>query len=983
MPGRRPRRPERPTRILPRRPKALLPTLAVLIGLIIFFSIFTNFWTELLWYRSVGYAGVFRTRLVTKLLLFLVFGLIMGGAVAGTVYAAYRLRPSFRGMSAEQQSLDRYRMAIDPFRRLIVIGIAALLGLFGGLAASGEWRTWLQWRNKVSFGVKDPQFHKDVSFFAMTLPWWRFVIGFLFAVVILALIATVATHYLYGGIRLQSPGERVSPAAAAHLSVLLGLFVLLKAVAYWLDRYGLAVASERFVVSGWTGLRYRDVNALLPAKTMLAAIALICAILFFANLVRRTWLLPGIGFGLLVLSAILIGGVYPAIVQQFQVKPSERQLEAKFINRNIEATRAAYGLGGVEIKPYNAQTKATQGQLRNDADTTASIRLIDPAVVSPTFKQDQQVRGFYEFPDTLDVDRYQIASQNSDVVVGVRELDQDGIPANQRNWINDHLVYTHGFGFVAARGNTRQANGHPSYVEADIPPKGTLGAFEPRVYYGELSPSYSIVGAPAGSTPAELDYPDDTQPNGQANTTYTGDGGVKVGSFFNKLLYAVKYRDEKILLSSGVNKDSRILYVRNPRERVEKVAPWLTVDSNTYPAIVDGRLVWIIDGYTTTSGYPYSSRRTLGDVTETSLTTENRSVIAPQDTVNYIRNSVKATVDAYNGTVTLYAWDQSDPVLKMWMKAFPGTVKERGAISPGLMAHLRYPEDLFKVQRDLLAQYHVTDATAFYSGQDFWRVPTDPTGDGDQPPYYLTIKMPDQDAATFSLTSTLVPNNRQNLAAFVAVNANPGEDYGKMRVLELPRNTVVPGPAQVQNNFRSNTTVSEQLNLLTRGGQSTVRYGNLLTLPVGGGLLYVEPVYVEGATGSATFPLLRLVLVSFGDKIAIDPTLQGALNLIFGENAGAETGEEAQPGGQPPPSSGQQPNANLTAQLATALSDAQSAYDRGQAALKNGDFAAYGTAQKDLEAALRRAADLGRQLNATSTTPTPSPSTTTSSAASS
>ena len=970
-------------RIIPRRPRALLPTLAVLIGLIIFFSIFTNFWTELLWYRSVGYSDVFRTRLLTRSLLFLVFGLIMGGAVAGTIYAAYRLRPSFRGMSTEQQSLDRYRMAIDPYRRLIVIGIAALFGLIGGLAASGEWRTWLQWRNKVSFGIKDPQFHKDVSFFAMTLPWWRFVIGFLFAVVILALIATVVTHYLYGGIRLQSPGERVAPAAAAHLSVLLGLFVLLKAVAYWLDRYGMAVASERFVVSGWTGLRYRDVNALLPAKTMLAAIALICAILFFANLVRRTWLLPGIGFGLLVLSAILIGGVYPAIVQQFQVKPSERQLEAKFINRNIEATRAAYGLGPVEITQYNAQTTATEGQLRNDADTTASIRLIDPAVVSPTFKQDQQVRGFYEFPDTLDVDRYKIDADTRDVVVGVRELDQDGIPANQRNWINDHLVYTHGFGFVAARGNTRQANGHPSYVEADIPPQGTLGKFEPRVYYGEQSPSYSIVGAPPGSTPAELDYPDDTQTNGQANTTYTGKGGVEVGSLFNKLLYAAKYRDEKILLSSGVNKDSRILYVRNPRERVEKVAPWLTVDSNTYPAIVDGHLVWIIDGYTTTSGYPYSSRRTLGDVTATSLTTENRSVIAPQDTVNYIRNSVKATVDAYDGTVTLYTWDQSDPVLKMWTKAFPGTVKPFSAITPGLMAHLRYPEDLFKVQRDLLAQYHVTDATAFYSGQDFWRVPTDPTGDGDQPPYYLTIKMPDQDAATFSLTSTLVPNNRQNLAAFVAVDATPGpgEDYGKMRVLELPRNTVVPGPAQVQNNFRSNTAVSQQLNLLTRGGQSTVRYGNLLTLPVGGGLLYVEPVYVEGATGSATFPLLRLVLVSFGDQIAIDPTLQGALNSIFGQNAGVDTGEETPPSGQPPPPSGEQPNADLAAQLAAALSDAQDAYDRGQAALKNGDFAAYGTAQKDLAAALRRAEDLGRRLNTASTTPTSPPSTSTASAA--
>ena len=968
-------------RILPRRPRALLPTLAVLIGLIIFFSIFTNFWTELLWYRSVGYAGVFRTRLVTRLLLFLVFGLIMGGAVAGTVYAAYRLRPSFRGMSAEQQSLDRYRMAIDPFRRLIVIGIAALLGLFGGLAASGKWRTWLQWRNKVSFGVEDPQFHKDVSFFAMTLPWWRFVIGFLFAVVILALIATVATHYLYGGIRLQSQGERVTPAAAAHLSVLLGLFVLLKAVAYWLDRYGMAVASERFVVSGWTGLRYRDVNALLPAKTMLAAIALICAILFFANVVRRTWLLPGIGFGLLVLSAILIGGVYPAIVQQFQVKPSERQLEAKFIKRNIDATRAAYGLREVDINQYNAQTTATEGQLRDDADTTASIRLMDPAVVSPTFKQDQQIRGFYEFPDTLDVDRYKVNGQTRDVVVGVRELDQSGIPANQRNWINDHLVYTHGFGFVAALGNTREATGHPSYIESDIPPKGTLGDFQPRVYYGELAPSYSIVGAPGGSTQAELDYPDDTQPNGQANTTYTGNGGVKVGSFFNKLLYAVKYRDEKILLSSGVNKDSRILYVRNPRERVEKVAPWLTVDSNTYPAIVDGKLVWIIDGYTTTSGYPYSSRRTLGDVTETSLTTENRSVIAPQDTVNYIRNSVKATVDAYDGTVTLYQWDQSDPVLKMWMKAFPGTVKPRAAITPGLLAHLRYPEDLFKVQRDLLAQYHVVDPTAFYSGQDFWRVPTDPTGDGDQPPYYLTIKMPDQDAATFSLTSTLVPTNRQNLAAFVAVNANPGGDYGKLRVLELPRNTVVPGPAQVQNNFRSNTDVSSRLNLLTRGGQSTVRYGNLLTLPVGGGLLYVEPVYVEG-TGNASFPLLRLVLVSFGDKIAISDTLQGALDSIFSGNAGTDTGEQPpQGGGQPPPSTGQ-PNANLAAQLDAALSDAQAAYDRGQAALKQGDFAAYGTAQKDLEAALTRAANLSRRLSTTSTAPTSSPSPSSSTASS-
>ncbi len=975
MPGRPYRRPERPTRALPRRPRALLPTLAVLAGLLIAFTLYVNIYTDLLWFRAADYSVVYTTQLFTRLGLFAFFGLLMGGLVAANIYVAWRVRPSFRAMSVEQQSLDRYRMGVEPYRRLIVIAVATLLGLLSGLAAAGQWRTWLLWRNGESFGIDDPHFGIDVSFFAFDLPWWRFVLGFLFAAVILSLIAAAVTHYLYGGIKIQTAGEKVTAPAQAHISVLLGVFVLLKAVAYWLDRYGLAVHAESFVVDGWTGLRRTDVDAVLPAKTLLAVIALICAGLFFANVVRRTWLLPGLGLGLLVLSAILIGGVYPALYQQFRVKPSEQTLEATNVQRNVDATRTAYGLEDIETTQYNATTTATAGQLRDDAETTASIRLMDPAVISRTFSQDQQVRGYYGFPDPLDIDRYEIDGEMRDVVIGVRELNEGGIPTAQQNWLNLHTNFTHGFGVVAAYGNTRLADGHPSYAEEDIPPEGVLGDYESRIYFGELSTDYVIVGEPEGAPPAELDFPDEQDPSGQQNTTYTGGGGVEVGSLWRKLLFSTKFREPDILLSDRVNEASEVLWIREPRERVERVAPWLTLDGNAYPAVVDGRVLWIIDGYTTTGGYPYSTHRTLGDVTETSLTAAQGGVIAPQDTVNYIRNSVKATVDAHDGTVTLYAWDDSDPVLQTWMNAFPDTVQPRSEISDSLLSHLRYPEDLFKVQRDLLAQYHVSDPVTFYTGQDFWLVPADPTDESgavaDQPPYFLTIQMPGQDEPAFSLTTTLVPQRRDNLAAFVAVNAEAeSEDYGRMRVLQLPSQTVIPGPRQMQNNFNSDPDVSQDLNLLTRGGQSQTLRGNLLTLPVGGGLLYVEPIYVEAASGTR-FPLLQRVLVGFGERIAIASTLQEALDEIFSGEAGVDTGEEAPPAEEPPAEEppaeeppAEEPPADITVQIQAAIADAQQAYADGQAALAADpiDFAAYGEAQERLEAALNRLAALQEQL---------------------
>ncbi len=754
------------------------------------------------------------------------------------------------------------------------------------------------------------------------------------------------------------------------MSVLLGLFVLLKAIAYWLDRYGLAVSGGGFDnVSGWTGLRYKDVNALLPAKEILCAIAVICALLFFANVWRRTWLLPGIGFGLLVLSALLIGTAYPAIVQQFQVKPSESTRESPYIQRNINATRAAYSLTNAKVDPYDAKTSVVPGQLRADANTTASIRVLDPNIVSPTFEAEQQIRRFYSFPSTLRIDRYPIDGRNQDVVVAVRELNLASVP--QRNWINDHFLYTHGYGLVAARGNTVEPDGSPSYVSKDIPPVGQLPQDQPRIYFGEESPDYSIVGAKSGAPPREFDREDPSQANGQVSNTYQG--GVDVGSLWRKLLYAIKFREQKILLSSEINSASKVLYIRNPRSRVARVAPWLTLDSDPYPAAIDGRIQWIIDGYTTSANYPYSSRTTLGHATQTAVTAEGGRVIAPRDEVNYIRNSVKATVDAYDGEVKLYTWDDTDPVLATWKKAFPGTVKDKSTIPADLLAHLRYPEDYFKVQRELLARYHVTDPKAFYTKADFWQVPLDPTGadvtglagsaeSDPQPPYYLTLKMPSQDAATFSLTTTFEPLGRGQLAAFMAVDAEPGPDYGTIRVLGLPPSTNVPGPRLVQSNITSDSVVSSTL-LQYRGNK--VRPGNLLTLPIGGGLLYVEPMYVQPSSGTS-YPLLRQVIVSFGNNVAIGDDLKSALDKLFGGASGsgvpATTPAQQQPPAAtpPPPDGSSAPAEGSVLGGAAAIADAQAALADGKAALAKGDFATYGKDQDRIASDLQKAAERDR-----------------------
>ena len=927
--------------------KARRGPLPIVIGVLVAIGValvsVSGFYADWLWFKSVNFTSVWSTLLLTKIALFVVAGLITAALILFNIIIAYKRRPLYVPMTVEADNLERYRAQIEPIKRWVVLGLAVALFYFAGTSGSLLWSTWLLFKNSTPFGTTDPQFNMDISFFAFRLPFWQTLIAWAISTLVLSIISSSVVHYLYGGIRLQVREDRTTVAARVQLSVLLGGVVLLKAVAYWFDRYALALKESKLI----TGLTYTDVNAVLPAKAILAAIAVLCSLLFFANIVRRSWVLPAAGTALLVISSVLIAGIYPGAIQQFQVKPSESSKEAPYIQRNIDATRTAYGLDDVQIDDYQATLTASAGQLADDAATIANIRLMDPNVLSATFRQLQQIKPYYAFPESLDFDRYTIDGVKRDVVVAVRELNIDGNPS--RNWINDHLVYTHGFGFVAAYANARDADGKPSFAVGDLPPTKGLGDFEPRIYFGENVPDYSIIGGVKTDSPVEFDYPDDASANGQKNYTYKGTGGVPVGSLINKLVFALKYQEQKLLLSSLINKDSKILFERNPRERVAKVAPWLTLDGDPYPAIIGGKVLWIIDGYTTSAGYPYSKQISLSSATNDALTANSSAVTAQRNqSVNYLRNSVKATVDAYDGTVTLYQWDEKDPVLATWSKAFPGTVTSKSKISKDLMSHIRYPEDMFRVQREILSSYHVQTAAAFYGGQDFWRVPRDPStfgaNAGAQPPYYLTLQMPGDKKPEFALTTPFVPRGgRENLSAFAVVNSDAGPNYGKIKVLQLPRSTNIAGPSQVASNFEAKPEVANSLSLLRRGGSDVV-LGNLLTLPVGGGLLYVQPVYVRATANSAAYPLLQKVLVSFGDQIGYGDTLKGALDQVFGGNSGTTS------------ASGSTTTTGTTNNsLASALASAKQALADGQAALANGDFAAYGLAQDRLKSAIAAA----------------------------
>lgn len=925
---------------LPKRRGAVLPTLVIVAALIVVFAIYTNVYTDRLWYVSMGFGSVFSKLLVTRIGLFAAFGIVMAGAVLASATIAFRLRPRIRAGAPTTPLLERYREALESRFMVIVLVVSILMGLFGGGAALGRSAIYLAWMNAQPFGTKDPKFGLDISFFVFSYPWWRFVLSFAFAVLVLAAIAAGIVHYVMGAVRLSGPRRGGNTPAQAQLSIILGLAVLVKGAGYWFDQYGLEIADA----PKFTGLSYTGDHATINAKIILAVIAGLCGLLFFANAVLRRWVVPTIALTLLILSAIVLGVVYPAAVQAISVRPDEPDKERPFIAWNIAGTRAAYNVDKVQIANYSAKTTVSAGQLRSDAESLPGVRLIDPSVVAPAFEQLQQVRGYYSFPSVLDVDRYTINKAETDSVVAARELDPTGIP--EKSWNNLHTVFTHGYGLVAAYGNRRQSGGEPDWITGGIPPTGQIDQQQPRIYYGELLDQlgYSVVGATPNGQPIELDTPGGGAGNNPKLYTYAGKGGVALSSLWRKLLYAAKFTDGNLLLSDRVNNQSKIIYDRSPKERVQKAAPWLTVDGDSYPAVVNGRLVWIVDGYTTSNAYPNSQRVSLQDSTADTRTQAN--TIGPQvDTkINYIRNSVKAVVDAYDGSVSLYEWDTTDPILKTWEKVFPGTVLPKASISKDLLDHFRYPQDLFKVQRSILERYHVTDPGTWYQNVDLWQVPNDPvTTSKVESPYYLSVKWPGDDSANFSLTGVFVPNNRSNLAGYMAVNADAASpNYGQMRILRMSDTTQIDGPGQSFTAMTTSTAVADTLRpFLNQGatqGSTQVQYGNLLTLPVGGGLLYVAPVYTQRqGTGGGQYPVLRYVMVRFGQSVGIGTTLQLALDQVFKGDAGVTTGET----GTGTPGTGTAPGGTGNATAQRAITAANTAFVAADKALKAGNLATY------------------------------------------
>lgn len=961
--------------LLSRGRAPLVVTLIVLGAIVAGFLFFASLYSEVLWFDHLGYLEVLLTSWGGSVAMFVIGFVAMFLPVWLSINLAYRFRPVYAKLSNE---LDRYRQMIDPLRKLAMLGVPALLGLLSGLATASTWPTFLLWMNRTPFGETDPEFGLDIGFYVFELPVYSSVISFASTIVLLSAALAAATGLLYGAISIAGREVRISRTMRIQLGVLGVLYFAIQAVNLWLQQYNAVVTPSSGFLAFGAG--FTEANATIPARAIMAGIAVLVALLFLITAIIGRWRLAIVGTALYLVSGLVIGTGYPSIIQRFQVDPSARTLEAPFIERNIEATRAAYGVSEIEEISYNASTDTSPGALRADAATTANIRIIDPALVTDAFAQLEQFRQYYRFPTYLDVGRYEVDGEITDTVIAAREINLDGL--NSQSWYNNTIVYTHGYGVVAAYGNQRTVDGQPNFIESGIPVSGTLGEYEPRIYFGENSPPYSIVGGPEGGPQLELDFPSGGEGNeNNATYTYTGDGGPALSSVFRQLVYALKFQSEQIILSDAITPQSQILYDRNPSVRVQKVAPYLTLDSDPYPAIVDGRVVWIIDAYTTSNNYPYS---TPVQVSEAIADTYRPAPQIAFDTVNYMRNSVKATVDAYSGEVTLYAWDTEDPVLAAWSKIFPTSLESQSEMSESLLGHIRYPSDLFKVQRSILGAYHVTDPGTFYSSEDEWVTPNDPVSNPAaprlQPAYYLTMKVPGSDAPGFTLYSTFIPRatgeaSRNVLYGYLAANADYGPDYGKLTLLRLPKQTTVPGPGQVQAQFDSDATVGQQLNLL-RQGQTEVISGNLLTLPVGGGLLYVQPVYVR-STGDTSYPLLRKILVSFGDKIAFEDTLDQALDSLFGGDSGAEAGdsngevsteepstEVPEEGAGETPAPAPTPDADgvvISMELQAALQDARQALLDREAAYRANDLVAAAEADQRLTEALNRALILSGQ----------------------
>ncbi len=851
------------------------------------------FLTNYLWFDSVDLNSVWIKILLTKSALVAATSLIAFAFIFINLRLAVRATPVMDIFESfeSQDPLSRFREFFNErFLKYRFVG-AIGLSLFLGAGASQLWEQVLLFLNQKSFGVTDPIFQYDVSSYVFGLPLYRLFVSWGFQLVIFTSIIIVLFFIATGALQLR-PGRlpEVSSGAKAHLSVLLAFIAVLKAFAYRLDSMELLYSPRGKVF----GASYTDVVAHLPALNLLILISLFGAILLLVNIKRRGWLLPATAISLWLAVSIIVGGVVPAAIQRFRVVPDELNKELPYVENHINYTRLAYGLDTIEEKSFEASPNLTDNDIADNSQTVDNIRLWDPTVLAETYSQLQEIRAYYAL-DEVDVDRYKINGELTQVMVSARELDQTNLPAV--GWVNERLQYTHGYGVVFSPANNVASQGQPDFYVKGVPATTTVSELEvqqPRIYFGESAESVEYVVV--NSLQEEVDYPLSTEGQSVAYTNYSGDGGVGIGSFFRRLGFALRYSELNLLISNQLSDDSKLIMERNVVSRVKKAAPFLYTDNDPYLALIDGNLFWIIDMYTVSDKYPYAQPADTRRINENSGLPLN---------FNYLRNSVKAVVNAYDGTMNFYVVDESDPLISSYNDIFPNLFTPKGAMSSELLEHIRYPEDLFTIQSDMYRDYHMIDPRVFYADEDPWVIPSDSsttprvatlrgefTEIGFKPmlPYYLLMSLPGESDLSYLIFQPFNPENRPNMQSFLVADADP-ENYGQLIDFRLPKGEFVDGPSQVATRINQDPDISQIFTLLDQQGSSVIK-GNLFVVPINQSILYYQPIYLQGEQNP--LPEFKFVVVVFQDRIIMEESLSEALASVFGGDFATETVEDAE-----------------------------------------------------------------------------------------
>ena len=979
-----------------KRRRRVLIVLGVIVAFVLLTSLrgIASFYTDFLWFDSLGQSGVWSGIVGTQLSLALAFIGIFFVLAWLNLYVADRLAPAYRGSGPEDEMLERYHDLVGRRKGWVRVGVAGVLAVIAGAGVSSEWNTWILFRNGRDFGIEDEQFGRDVGFYVFDLPFLSFVVNWLFASLLIILIVTAVAHYVNGGIRVQAPNRGVTPQVKAHLSLLLAALALVRAADYWFSRFELTTSSRGTV----DGALHTNVNADLPVLNLLLLIALAAAVLFVVNIWRRGWVLPAVAVGLWGFVSVAAGAIYPQFVQRFQVQPNELARERPFIERNIEATRQALGLDRVRTERFQPQNSADDVELAGAQDTIRNIRLWDPApnLTGQTFQQQQAIRDYYTI-GSVSADRYMIDGELTQVNIGARSINRSGIPGG--GWEREHLGFTHGYGAILAPSGASERGRFPDYLLRDVPVRtdGEEGLDsiqldeQPGVYFGEGLDGYVM-------TNTNFDEIDFEGPEGQVVTDYNGEDGVEMGSLWRQGLFGLRFGDINPVISSEVDGDTRIQFNRDILDRVTTLAPFLDHDADPYPVILDGRIIWVVDMYTTTDRYPYAQS------VDANVARQGSGLSGD---FNYIRNSVKATVDAFDGTVNFYVIDEDDPIADAYRRAFPDLFSDFEDAPEGLEEHLRYPEDLFRVQTTAWSRYHLSDPDDFFTQSNAWLVARDPgtasadpatvvtneqgqiTGETIAPrmsPYYQVLQLPNGNGdgagsqvnpgnqAEMALIRPFVPfsedDNRQQLTAFMAARMEPG-NYGELVVYETPRDALPNGPGLAARSINADDRVSELETLLDQAG-SQVRLGNLLMIPIDDALVYVQPMYVVAESESGELPAIEQVIVVVEDEVVVERTLAEALEAHFGEEVetleeprptdepevGAEE-PEAEPGEPEPAPEEGEPAASDLERAMELLDEAESLRQQAEDALADGDV---GEWQRLTEEALDRSAEANALL---------------------